>query len=176
MSQQDRQDMFCELLALYQGQIHGYILALVRNRADADDLFQTTSLVLWRKFDSFQPGSSFFAWARRTAELVVCNFLKTNRSRFTPLSEAFLETLAAAKPSVDSDAVDSYLVSLRRCIDKLRQEDREILGLCYVDDLSVQQIAERIARSRKSVGNSLLRIRRELFRCIEKQLAQEEHP
>lgn len=176
MSQQDRQDMFCELLALYQGQIHGYILALVRNRDDADDLFQTTSLVLWRKFDLFQPGSSFFAWARRTAELVVRNFLKTNRSRFTPLSEAFLETLASTEPAVHCDAVESYLASLRRCMDKLRQEDREILGLCYMDDLSVQQIAERLARSRQSVGNSLLRIRRELLRCIEKQLVQEEHP
>jgi RNA polymerase sigma-70 factor, ECF subfamily len=176
MSPQERQDMFCDLLALHQGQLHGYILALVRNRADADDLFQTTSLVLWRKFDSFDPGSSFFAWARRTAELTVCNFLRANRARFTPLSEAFLEKLAAVEPAIPSDDVDLYLAGLRHCVDKLGREDREMLGLCYVDDLSIRQIAERLARPRKSVGNSLLRIRRGLFRCIERQLAQEEHP
>ena len=99
MSQQDRYDMFCELLTRYQAHIRGYILALVRNREDADDLFQTTSLVLWRRFDTFQAGGNFFAWARRTAEFTVCNFWKTNRSRFTPLSEAFLDTLAATEPS-----------------------------------------------------------------------------
>ena len=62
MSKQEQHDLFCELLTLHQGQLHGYILALVGNRADADDLFQSTSMVLWRKFDTFQPGSSFLAW------------------------------------------------------------------------------------------------------------------
>jgi RNA polymerase sigma-70 factor, ECF subfamily len=124
----------------------------------------------------FQPGSSFFAWARRTAELTVCNFQRTSRSHFTPLSQEFLESLAATDPSVPGDAVDSYLASLRRCIEKLRPEDRELLDFCYVDGLSIKQIADRVARPRKSVDNSLLRIRRELFQCIEKQLVQEEHP
>ena len=176
MTQQDRYDTFCELLTRYQAQIRGYILALVRNRDDADDLFQATSLVLWRKFDTFQADSNFFAWARRTAELTVCNFWKTNRSRFAPLSEAFLDTLAATEPSVGGDTADAYLASMRGCMDKLRPEDRNLLGFRYMEDLSVQQIAEQMARSRQSVGKSLLRIRRELLRCIEKQSIQEEHP
>jgi RNA polymerase sigma-70 factor, ECF subfamily len=176
MSQEDCYNAFCDLLTRHQGQLRGYILALVRNRADADDLFQTTSLVLWRKFDTFQSGSSFFAWARRTAELAVCNFWKTNRSRFTPLSEAFLETLAATEPSVPSDVLESYSASLRRCMDRLSQEDRQLLGLRYVDDMSAEQIAASAARSRQSVVKSLLRIRRQLLRCIQTQSVQEEHP
>jgi RNA polymerase sigma-70 factor, ECF subfamily len=176
MNQQDRYDAFCELLTRYQGHIRGYILALVRNRADADDLFQATSLVLWRKFDTFEPESNFFAWARKTADFTVRNFWRTNHSRFTPLSEAFLETLAATEPYVCSDAVDSYLAGLRHCIDKLRQEDRDLLNLSYMDDLSAQQIADRIARSRQSVSKSLLRIRRGLLGCIQKQLVKEGHP
>jgi RNA polymerase sigma-70 factor, ECF subfamily len=175
MNQQERHEMFSELLTMHQGQLHGYILALVRNRADADDLFQTTCLVLWRKFDTFRPGSSFFAWARRTAELEVRNFLKRNRSLLVPFSEELLDALAATDPHLHSDAVDAYLASLRRCIDKLRPEDQRLLDFCYTDDLSVQQIAEQTARSRQSVGKSLLRIRRELLRCVGTQLLQEEH-
>ena len=53
MNQQEQHEKFSELLTLHQGQLHGYILALVRNRADADDLFQTTSLVLWRSSTLF---------------------------------------------------------------------------------------------------------------------------
>ena len=116
MNRQEQHEKFSELLTLHQGQLHGYILALVRNRADADDLFQTTSLVLWRKFDTFRPGSSFFAWARRTAELEVRNFLKRNRSLFIPFSEELLDALAATETPLHSDAVDSYLAGLRRCI------------------------------------------------------------
>lgn len=176
MNEQDRYEAFCELLALHQGHIRGYILALVRNREDADDLFQKTSLILWRRFDTFQPNSNFFAWARKTAELTVRNHWRTNRSRFVPLSETFLDTLAATEPAVCSDAIDCYLANLRRCIDKLRQPDRDLLGLRYMDDLSAQEIADRMARSRQSVGKSLLRIRRELLGCIQKQLVQEDHP
>lgn len=176
MNRQDRYDLFCELLTRHQTQLRGYLLALVRNRADADDLFQTTSLTLWRKFETFEAGSNFFAWARKTAEFVVCNFWRTNRSRFHPLSEAFLDTLAATEPLVDADSADSYLAGLRHCVDKLRPADRDLLDLRYADDMSVQQIAERVTRSRQSVGKSLLRIRRELLHCIQTQMLQEEHP
>jgi RNA polymerase sigma-70 factor (ECF subfamily) len=102
---QEQHDMFCELLTLHQGQLHGYILALLGNRADADDLFQATSLVLWRKFDTFQPGTSFFAWARRTAEFEVLNFVKRqDRSHFVSFREELLDALAATESHIQSDS------------------------------------------------------------------------
>jgi len=176
MSKREQHDLFCELLTRYQGQLHGYILALVGNRTDADDLFQSTSMVLWRKFEAFQPGSSFLAWARRTAEFEVRNYLRQRRSLVVPFSEELLDALAAGELPPKSDSADAYLDGLRHCIDKLRTEDQQLLDYCYGDDLSVQQIADRIARSRQSVGKSLLRIRRELMRCVETRLLQEEHP
>ena len=90
--------------------------------------------------------------------------------------EIILETLAAVKPATGSEAAESYLAGLRHCMDKLRPEDRELLDFRYVDDLSAEQIAARLARSRQSVGRSLLRVRRELLQCIEARLVQEEHP
>ena len=36
---------------------------LVRDLNDADDLFQQTGLVLWRKYEQFDPSRSFVAWA-----------------------------------------------------------------------------------------------------------------
>ena len=56
MTEQDRHNSFVELLTRHQSQLYGYIFALVRNREDAADLFQSVGLILWRKFDSFRPG------------------------------------------------------------------------------------------------------------------------
>ena len=42
-------------LRQHQTQLFGYIYSLVRDLDDADDLFQQTSLVLWDKFDQFDP-------------------------------------------------------------------------------------------------------------------------
>ena len=68
MNEQERHNLFSDLIARHQSELYGYIFAVVRNWEDADDLFQSVCLVLWRKFESFQPGSSFFSWARQTAK------------------------------------------------------------------------------------------------------------
>src|SRR6266404_5220948 len=71
---------FAARLRDHQTQLFGYIYSLVRNLDDADDLFQQTSLVLWDKFDHFDPGKSFIAWACGVARFEVSNFLRS-RSR-----------------------------------------------------------------------------------------------
>ena len=74
MNEQDRHNLFSELIARHQSELYAYIFAIVRNWEDADDLFQSVCLVLWRKFESFRPGSSFFSWARQTAKIEVRKF------------------------------------------------------------------------------------------------------
>ena len=46
----DRNEVFVELLMLHQQRLYGFIYTLVPNPADAEDLLQQTSLVLWQKF------------------------------------------------------------------------------------------------------------------------------
>ena len=43
-------DLFVRLLARYQGQIYAYILSIVGNYNDSDDIFQETSSKLWEMF------------------------------------------------------------------------------------------------------------------------------
>ena len=56
-------DQFMELFVTAQSQVYGYIATLLPNRADADDLFQQTSLVLWRKREQYDPSRAFLSWA-----------------------------------------------------------------------------------------------------------------
>jgi hypothetical protein len=37
MDQPQRHEIFCDMLTRYQGQVYGYILAMVRDNNDADD-------------------------------------------------------------------------------------------------------------------------------------------
>ena len=69
-----RYNEFAELLRLHTSQVLGYINSLVLNWSDADDLFQETCLVLWQKFDEFQSGTNFLAWALRIADHKVMKF------------------------------------------------------------------------------------------------------
>ena len=51
-----------EFVALYvehQVAIRSFVRTLLPDSADADDVMQTASLTMWRRFEQFQPGTSF---------------------------------------------------------------------------------------------------------------------
>src|SRR5205814_5257295 len=75
-----REAEFACCLRDVQTRLYGYIHSLVRDLNDADDLFQQTSLILWKKFDEYDPRRSFFSWACGVARFEVINFVRT-RSR-----------------------------------------------------------------------------------------------
>ena len=77
MNEQERQDLFSQMLSRHHSQLYAYIFAVVKNQADAEDLFQSVCLVLWQKFELFQPNSSFFPWARQTAKFMYAAFSGT---------------------------------------------------------------------------------------------------
>lgn len=173
MSTQDRHDLFTELVTRHQSELYAYIFAIVRDWEDASDLLQSVCLILWRKFESFQPGTSFFAWARQIAQLEVRNYLR--RKRPSPyVSEELLDALAGAADNARSDRSDLYLTALRHCKAKLGVAEEQLLRLRYVENLTSGQIADRIRRPLASVCRSLKRIRGSLFRCIQADVARQE--
>jgi RNA polymerase sigma-70 factor, ECF subfamily len=174
MNEKERHNLFSELIACHQSELYGYIFAVVRNWEDADDLFQSLCVVLWRKFESFRPGSSFFAWARQSAKLEVSSFLRRKRS-LNYVSEGVLDTLTAIVADAEGDSAQPYLVALRRCRAKLSTVDEELLGLRYIEELGVCEIAERLQRLQPSISRSLNRIRHWLLECIQMELTQQEH-
>jgi RNA polymerase sigma-70 factor, ECF subfamily len=174
MNEEDRQNLFSELITRHQSELYSYIFAVVRNWNDADDLLQSVCLVLWRKFESFQPGTNFLHWATRTAKIVVSNFLR-NKQVSVHASDELLNVLVETMMDVQSRRMDQYLEALRRCRSKLSTSDAELIDLHYADEFGSRQIAERLKRSQPSVCHSLNRIRSWLLRCIQKELAQQQH-
>jgi RNA polymerase sigma-70 factor, ECF subfamily len=174
VNEQNRQILFSDLIDHHQSEIYAYIFAIVRNWEDADDLFQSVCLVLWDKFDSFRLGTSFLAWARQTAKITVRKFLRQKQLR-KYVSETLLDTLAETSLEIKHQGAEGYLAALEHCRKKLDTGDVELLELRYVDDLRSRQIADRLQRSHQSVCNSLTRIQRWLFECIQMELARQEH-
>ena len=56
-----------------QKRIYAFILGMVPNYQDAEDLFQETILVMWSKFDQFQRGTSFASWGATVAKYQILN-------------------------------------------------------------------------------------------------------
>ena len=87
-------DDFIERFVGVQSQVFGYIATLLPMQADADDLFQQTSLVLWKKREQYDPSRNFISWALGIAHNEVRNFLRKRHRRGVCLSDALVERLA----------------------------------------------------------------------------------
>ena len=173
----NRADEFAQLLAMHESRLFGYIYALVMNMADAEDIYQDTMLALWRKFETYRPGTNFVAWARAAARFEVQHFFRGKSRRKLYFDDSLLRELAETQSLLDSAAAgesDSYTDALRRCKDLLPEKDRRLIELCYSTSYNITQSADRLGRSPQSVCNSLSRIRRVLFDCIRQAVKEDD--
>jgi RNA polymerase sigma-70 factor (ECF subfamily) len=173
---QSRKTMFAEYLRQEQTRLYAYIHSLVRDLNDTDDLFQQTTLIIWKKFGDFDPGRSFFAWACGIARLEVANFLRGRARQRLYFSDDLSVLLIEAQAETTNEELEDRREALGRCVEKLRQRDRELLAECYGDSPGIHEAAGRRGRSPQSVYNSLRRIRRALFECVTFTLAHESRP
>ncbi len=175
-SASDRRVEFAELLRRDQSRLFGYIHSLVRDLNDADDLFQQTTLILWKKFREFDRQRSFFSWACGVARLEIANFLRSRSRQRLYFSDDLSLLLVETQAELSDGELEDRRDALARCVEKLRPQDRDLLTECYEHDEGIHSAADRRQRSTQSVYNSLRRIRRVLFECIARTLAQESRP
>ena len=167
---------FAEYLRQAQTRLYGYIHSLVRDLNDADDLFQQTAVILWKKFGEYDRRRSFFTWACGIARLEVASFLRGRSRQRLYFSDDLSLLLVEAQAELTDRELEDRRDALARCIEHLRPSDRTLLAECYGDEEGVHGAAGRRGRSTQSVYNSLRRIRRALFECIARTLAQESKP
>jgi RNA polymerase sigma-70 factor (ECF subfamily) len=173
VGERQQHELFVKLLREHQGQIFGYILALVHNLADADDLFQRTCLVMWRKFGEFDPDTNFVRWGCAVARLEVLEFMRARRRKPMIFSEELQQELAVLQSEADAEVIVRRQEALAACMAKLSSVDRQMVEMCYGRDVMVEEAAESFGRSKHSIYNSLRRIRTALLECIRRQFAQE---
>jgi len=163
---------FVVLITRYQAAIYAYILTIHPDRVAAQDILQETNLVLCRKVGDFEPGTSFKAWAFRVAYWQTMAHLKrVQRAGLVALDPEVLELVALEAEEQLVDFEERHL-ALRSCLQKLPAGDASILLAHYQRGESLAEISGRLGRTRDALKQVLLRIRRTLRACIDRQLAE----
>jgi RNA polymerase sigma-70 factor (ECF subfamily) len=170
----DKTELFVELITRYQGRVRMFILSLLPNWADAEEVLQETNLVLWRRFDEFEPGSDFRAWAFRIAYYKVRTFWDRQSSERLRFGDEFLDTVAAVAMEMPDD-LDARREALINCMIKLSDKDHDLIRRRYRIGGSTKTVAEELGRSVHAIYKAVVRIRRSLYQCVQRTLAMEEH-
>lgn len=173
MDFREQHDQFVQRFIRSQDRIYAYVATLLPNRADAEEVFQQTSLVLWKKWQHFDPARDFVAWACGIAHHEVRNFLRKHKHRGRVyLSEDVLAEVAQTRLELH-DVLEARRHALRRCLDGLGQARRELLERCYAGTDSIKTIAAELGQRPNALYMTLKRLRRALFDCVNRALAAE---
>lgn len=167
----ERQEEFVIQLNAAHGLLLRYVMSLVANRHDAEDVLQRASLVMWRRFGTFESGTDFVAWATTVAYYEARNFQRvTGRCRLE-FDDELMQTLAAERTqhvrqwSARSEA-------LEHCVEKLDRASATLVEAIYTEGTTALEFAEQHGCAPKTIYNKLNFIRRALAECVQRRMAE----
>ena len=164
---QDQQvQEFIRLLVAGQSRIYAYIMAVIGNRNDADDIMQETTSRMWQKYNTFESGTDIVAWGVAIARYCIMEFRRKQRkdARIRFSEKTFVELEQESNKRLED--IDDYVNSLKNCVEKLPSHDKSLVDLRYGQGLPVKDISLRMSRTVQNVYYHLSRIHSLLLTCV----------
>ena len=161
---------FVKLLTANYARIYAYIISLVPNDSDADDLMQETAAVMWENFNRFEPGTNFVSWAVTIAKFQILKYRKKHQRSRLFLSDKAYELLISETEKVQEESQDR-IQALRGCLKKLSQKDQQFVRLRYYEGASARLVAQKTGQSIDAVYRYGARLNDLLLSCMRRVLA-----
>ena len=155
--------------------VRAYVAAAVRSAADREDVLQQVALTVARRFEEFDEGRPFVAWALWLAKSRIVDFYRSQDRQRLVLADGLLDRFAEAIEQRQA-TVSPRREALDHCIEGLPRRSRALVQFRYHDGLTIEQIAAAVRSTPGSVRVALFRIRESLAACIERRLAGEAAP
>ena len=119
-------DEFAVLYSKCHLEMLRYVLTLLPDRHQAEDVVQETARLLWQKFDQYDSTRPFWPWARKFAYLEALKLRKREAIRTRYFSDELVEQLAEERAAHEADLA-AQREALAACLDKLDAPARELL-------------------------------------------------
>ena len=165
----------CGCLGRHERRLRGFILSLVPNWADADDIAQEVRIRLWEQFSSYDPTKDFGAWARTIAYYQILTYREKQARHRNLVSSEFVDAIAKEIAGL-SEELEAEQRALADCFEKLPEAKRDVLMRYYSGQHTTREIAAELGRSFDATRQAILRARIALSDCVEETLHKEDDP
>ena len=167
----DRHEEFVTLLTASHDKLLGYLMSLLGRWHDAQDVLQSSSLLMWRKFETYESGSNFVAWASTICFYEAKNFQRMAARSHLKFDDELLATLASER-LVDLDLQGRRIAALEQCLNEIGPAERELLRIAYADHGGIIELAAKLQRAPRTLYNKLTVLRRRLTECVQRRLQE----
>lgn len=140
---------FDVLLRRHQARVFSYIYSVVKNRDIADDIFQETFVkaIMTIRQGRYAESGKFSAWISRIAHNLIIDFYRQEKSENTLSADDESVDVLNRREHSDSNIEDTMVCEqihddVRRIIEALPENQREVLMMRYYKDMSFKEIAD----------------------------------
>jgi RNA polymerase sigma-70 factor (ECF subfamily) len=153
------------LFARHHVRVYRFVLRLVRDESVAEDLISEVFLDVWRQAGRFEGRSQVSTWL-----LAIARFKALSALRRRPDEELDDEAAEAIEdpsddPEVALDKKDKS-AAIRKCLEKLSAEHREIIDLVYYHEKSVEEVAQIVGIPENTVKTRMFYARKRLAELL----------
>jgi len=171
LSQQGDHGAFGTLVRRYQDRVYRFILRMVGSRDEALELTQEAFIKAWEALPGWQPEAEFRTWLFRIASNTATDTLRRRRVvQFVALDEDYDVPGDGPDPEAQLQA-RQRLQALEAALNRLPQEQREIVLLREMEDMSYSEISATLGISEGTVKSRLARAREALIDYYRKKNA-----
>lgn len=137
-----------DLLSRYGSEVRGVAYMILRNDADADEVAEDTFVTAWLKIGSLRQPTAMRSWLLSIAARKAIGLRRARRP-------TFIDSLALSMTAPDPTTRFSEQHAVNRALGSLPQATRAAMTLHYVADMTVDQVANALGRSRNTVKSQL---------------------
>lgn len=173
-AKQGDQVAFTFLLDHYWNEVYGFMLKRTENETDAEDIAIETFSKAFDKITTYNPEFQFNTWLIAIAKNVHIDLLRKKKSslfiEITDKEDQQAYNVADTSPSIEDALItEQNLSRLLLYIKELKPHYQEVIQLRYFQEMSYQEIAEKIGEPLNNVKVKLLRAKKLLAEIIQKK-------
>lgn len=165
---------FQTLVQRYESQVYQFCVRYLRNKELAEDITQESFLKAYNHLCKLDKPNNFKAWLIRIAANKCTDHYRKYKRRAEIEVQVKKELKIHVVSSDDRDS-DDRIEKLKKAIDQLKNNDKEIIILHYFSELSVKEIAYDLSISESAVKMRLSRSREKLARNMEQKVTDKDN-
>ena len=171
-AKEGNQIAFNFLLDTFWNDIYGFLLKRTENENDAEDITIQTFSRAFDKIDSYNEKYKFKTWLITISKNIHVDFLRRRKSSIshenTEDHDERVRRIIDETPLIeDKIIIEQNLARLLRDIKKLKPHYQEIINLRYFQELSYQEISNKLNEPMSNVKVKLLRAKKLLAEIIQ---------
>ena len=163
LSQAGERNAFNQLVRRYQDRLYRFILRLVRSHEEALELTQDAFINAWQALPDWRPDAEFRTWLFRIGSNAAMDCLRRRKVvEFVAIDDDYDAPSGAAGPEAQLQT-KQRLQALEAALGRLPHDQREIVLLRDIEDMSYSEIAAVLGINEGTVKSRLARAREALI-------------